>query len=202
MSQRIRAICLSSIRVGQSIDALRVSAKAVGCSTPTFISHQLVSGVSCVACRRMESIDDYSEAVCVMLPRLHVASIQCSHVLVVQWDGFVLNPNAWSSEFLDYDYIGAPWVNDRGCATVGNGGFSIRSKRLHSAMIHLGGWNRDHEDAQICIHRRRELEELGVRFAPFGVAARFSVENPPWRNRPAYAGQFGFHSMKTIGRSW
>ncbi len=29
--------------------------------------------------------------------------------LVIQYDGFILNPDAWRDEFLDYDYIGAPW---------------------------------------------------------------------------------------------
>jgi len=29
--------------------------------------------------------------------------------LVIQYDGFILNPDAWRDEFLDYDYIGASW---------------------------------------------------------------------------------------------
>ena len=31
------------------------------------------------------------------------------HVLLIQWDGFVVNPSAWSDEFLDFDYVGARW---------------------------------------------------------------------------------------------
>lgn len=35
--------------------------------------------------------------------------IETPHVLVVQYDGFILNPDAWTDEFLEYDYVGAPW---------------------------------------------------------------------------------------------
>ena len=48
------------------------------------------------------------------------------HALIIQHDGFVLNAGAWTDDFLKYDYIGAPWPNRR----VGNGGFSLRSKKL------------------------------------------------------------------------
>ena len=32
--------------------------------------------------------------------------INTSHVLLIHPDGFVVNPNSWSDEFLNYDYIG------------------------------------------------------------------------------------------------
>src|SRR6266850_1256662 len=52
--------------------------------------------------------------------------VKTSHILTIQWDGWVINPHLWNDDWLQYDYIGAPW--DDGC--VGNGGFSLRSKRL------------------------------------------------------------------------
>ena len=30
-------------------------------------------------------------------------------VMVIQEDGYIVNPNLWDDEFLEYDYIGAPW---------------------------------------------------------------------------------------------
>ncbi|MFM6811478.1 MAG: DUF5672 family protein, partial [Dolichospermum sp.] len=71
--------------------------------------------------------------------------IETEFCLVTQGDGFIINPQFWSEEFLNYDYIGAPWrkqshlVNSQGQTVnildlnknrVGNGGFSLRSKRL------------------------------------------------------------------------
>ena len=36
--------------------------------------------------------------------------INTSHVLIVQYDGFVVNPNKWNKLFFEYDYIGAPFI--------------------------------------------------------------------------------------------
>ena len=68
--------------------------------------------------------------------------IQTDYCLVVQADGFILDPARWNDRFLDYDYIGAPWaevvaVGDSETSLllnldknrVGNGGFSLRSKK-------------------------------------------------------------------------
>ncbi len=69
--------------------------------------------------------------------------------LVIQSDGFVINPNLWTNQFLEYDYIGAPWPNeisvynasinkiDLAKNRVGNGGFSLRSKRLLEVCSHI-----------------------------------------------------------------
>ena len=43
--------------------------------------------------------------------------IKTEHVLICQYDGFVLNHLAWKDSYLKYDYIGAPWSD----GTVGNG---------------------------------------------------------------------------------
>ena len=52
--------------------------------------------------------------------------VNTDYALVIQWDGYVVDSSKWTDEFLKYDYIGAPWSN----GLVGNGGFSLRSKRL------------------------------------------------------------------------
>ena len=35
--------------------------------------------------------------------------IDSEFVLIIQSDGFVVNPYHWTDEFYNYDYIGAPW---------------------------------------------------------------------------------------------
>lgn len=112
-----------------------------------------------------------------------------SHALVMQWDGFILHPELWDPAFLDYDYIGAVWPQFP-ATPVGNGGFSLRSRRLieclHDARIKI----RHPEDRCICITNRSVLEtQFGIRFAPPDVAERFAVERSAWR--PA----FGFHGF-------
>ena len=55
--------------------------------------------------------------------------INTKFCLVTQWDGWVINSQKWNSEFLNYDYIGAIWP-DYSSNQIGNGGFSLRSKKL------------------------------------------------------------------------
>lgn len=126
--------------------------------------------------------------------------VNTSHALVCQYDGFVLNGQAWSNDFLKYDYIGAPF-NPSGI--VGNGGFSLRSKRLME-WISKQEWPDFHpEDSCICGRHRKEVEDAGFKFAPFEVAADFAMEgrswdNLEWKGIPQYwNGQFGFHSLLT-----
>jgi hypothetical protein len=59
--------------------------------------------------------------------------VKTDHVLVVQWDGFILDADAWDDRFLEFDYIGAPWPHFGDDHDVGNGGFSLRSRRLLEA---------------------------------------------------------------------
>ena len=55
--------------------------------------------------------------------------IKTSHVLFIQWDSWIVDPSMWRPQFLDCDYIGAPWWYRDGL-NVGNSGFCIRSKAL------------------------------------------------------------------------
>ena len=106
------------------------------------------------------------------------AHITTPFVLVTQWDGFVIHPEAWSDEFLQYDYIGAPWVDQPAALSVGNGGFSLRSRRF----LHAGHDSRivdvHPEDEVLCRTWRAMLvEDYQLRFAPPALAARFAFEN-------------------------
>lgn len=117
--------------------------------------------------------------------------VKTSHLLIVQWDGFILAPSAWSNEFLDYDYIGAVWPQFQSGGQVGNGGFSLRSRRLLHACQDPDFQPCHPEDLAICRQNRSLLvERHGIRFADVEVASRFSYErtNP---NGPT----FGFHGI-------
>ena len=115
------------------------------------------------------------------------------HVLIVQWDGFILDATRWDARFLDYDYIGAPWLDS--ARTVGNGGFSLRSRRLWDALRAVNPQSMHPEDACICIEYRSQLEAHGIRFAPPGLAELFSWEAP----EPATP-TFGFHGFFNFHR--
>ena len=116
------------------------------------------------------------------------------HALIVQWDGFILDATRWDARFLDYDYIGAPWPD--AARTVGNGGFSLRSRRLWNALRDIDPLSTHPEDACICIEQRQALEARGIRFAPTELAEAFAWEAPePAQPTFGFHGFFNFHRV-------
>jgi hypothetical protein len=137
------------------------------------------------------SFTDYNKFV---VSKLH-KYIHSEFCLLIQWDGFVLNPNAWQDNFLNYDYIGAPWYVNKFTKNflVGNGGFSLRSKKYlqTTAQLHYDG--KLEEDIFCCRENKKWMIEQNIKFAPHELAYMFSVENYKYTN------QFGFHGKDTIG---
>jgi len=144
-----------------------------------------------VAIDHLGDIEAYNDFI---VGRLH-RYVDTPLALVIQHDGFVLNADAWSDEFRDWDYIGAPWAVD-GARVVGNGGFSLRSKRLleRLAQPDITRPAGVPEDWFICVELREILERDGLRFAPPELAHRFSFEGDPAFG-PTWQGQFGFHGL-------
>jgi hypothetical protein len=142
----------------------------------------------------LRSRDAYSS----FILRNLVEFVQTSHVLIVQWDGFVLDPRHWRPEFLRVDYIGAQWGWFNDGMTVGNGGFSLRSRKLLEATAKAFEDTNiaANEDVLICREHRRRLEQqFNIVFASPAMADRFSYERTP----PA-APTFGFHGMFNFWR--
>lgn len=119
--------------------------------------------------------------------------INTSHFLFCEWDAWVLDSGQWTDDFLEYDYIGAPWswLSER---AVGNGGFSLHSTEMaryvakHSEefpVTHPFVW-----DLLLCREYRPKLEEAGFRFASQPIARQFSFET-----RHDRLNTFGFHAL-------
>ena len=137
--------------------------------------------------RRLNSSADYSRF---MLEDL-VDHIQTNHVLLVQWDGFVIDAAQWDAGFTGCDYVGASWPQFGDDHQVGNGGFSLRSRRLLEACRDPRFKGRHPEDVCICRDNRIFLEkEFGIDFANKDLADRFSFER---FHRPGAT--FGFHGV-------
>ncbi len=135
----------------------------------------------------LDSVAAYSQ----FMLRGLLRHIGTSHLLVVQWDGYVLDPTCWEADFLSYDYIGALFRDHAGPHSVGNGGFSLRSRRLLQALHDPAMVISHPEDSCICqVNRQRLQAQHGIYFAPPEVAARFAFE------RVAPTGPtFGFHGL-------
>ncbi|MFA6321945.1 MAG: DUF5672 family protein [Candidatus Buchananbacteria bacterium] len=180
-----------------------IKAAEICCKNFEFAKIKLLTSIpsknkSVVAIKPVESARAYSEFILKQMNDY----IDTDFALIVQHDGFILNPEAWDDEYLKYDYVGAPlWVETE--LVVGNGGFSLRSKKLIELLQndkkiyieqkpdHKYGQN---EDWIISVTKRKYLESLGVKFAPVELAHKFSFEK-----NLAYGakwnGQFGFHGL-------
>lgn len=138
-----------------------------------------------------------------IIKRLHEFITQ-SHCLHCESDARLANPSAWRDEWLEYDFIGAPWpwpFSQPGfpdCTRdncVGNTGFALISKRFAETLTAIANPTPDEarlSDVYICRTLRPQLEERGMKFAPEAVAERFSCEGRIFSN------QLGFHGKCTI----
>ncbi len=141
-----------------------------------------------------------------MIEDLH-KYFETTHCLFVQADSFVVNHKLWKDEFLKYDYIGAPWsdelVTDQNLVLnvkknpVGNGGFSLRSRKLlqTTAKINYDSlkFPLKSEDVVICHYLYDKMIEEGIKFAPPKLAAQFSIENVNNLYGQNLNSVFGFH---------
>jgi hypothetical protein len=118
---------------------------AILITDPNKVSTEL-NNIQLVKAPTINSIEDYSFYLQSDLTPL----IQGTHLLVMQWDSFIINPQYWNNSFLEYDYIGAPWPHHPK-TPVGNGGFSLRSKKLFLALQQPLFKKSHPEDQSICI---------------------------------------------------
>ena len=136
---------------------------------------------------KMTQIHEFNQFIIKELPKY----LETDFFLVIQFDGFILNASEFRPEFFNFDYIGAPWYFFK-THNVGNGGFSLRSRRLAEAVAEFRyDPHRWPEDAFICRKNEWRLRSFyNCRIADEKLASHFSVEN---QIRPFPT--FGFHGL-------
>lgn len=206
----VTLVSITSVNVERAIKALKYSSKDINFGNILLITDKDVSDEN-IKIEKIQPLDyiGYSKFVVYELYKY----IDTDFVLIIQDDGFVINPNEWDNNFLNYDYIGAPFpipnINDNisyrdpfgKLIRVGNGGFSLRSKKLLKLASDLnlewksyfGYYN---EDGFYSVHNRHFYEQNGCNFAPIEIAAKFSVEYPTIENENIQT--FGFHGKNNI----
>ena len=152
------------------------------------VSNQ-ITGINYIQAPYISSVQNYSLW---MMTQMH-KFIHGTHVLVIQWDSFITNNDFWDKEFLKYDYIGAVWPHFPK-TPVGNGGFSLRSKKLLKALTNSDVEIGHPEDYYTCVRNKKLLENnYDINFAPEVIAERFAVERTKWHPT------FGFHGFFNFG---
>lgn len=118
--------------------------------------------------------------------------VDTDFVLLCQWDGWIVDPTYFHPHFFNFDFVGNlyPWViqdNPLRLRTGGNGGFSLRSRRLLK-------WSRENEkllrlfhathhysceDLMFSIVLYHRLRRDGLSVAPAVVACRWGIQGLP-----------------------
>lgn len=194
----VTLIAIDAINQALALRALARSREGIRYARTLLLTDRLPAdiavpaGVEVVTIEPIVSRDAYSQFV---LKRL-LPFVATSHVLIVQWDGYVVNPAAWDPAFAACDYIGARWYWQPEGFRVGNGGFSLRSRRLLEALQDPRIVLTETEDLTIGHAFRTLLErEHDIAFADEPLADRFAFEAAHPIGKP-----FGFHGLFNFGR--
>lgn len=163
-------------------------------------------------------VNDYNKVTLDIIPN----TVKEEYNLIIHPDGFAVNSDAWDDEFFDYDYIGARWCD----GIVGNGGFSLRSRKLYDKILELNildniidlnnnspdimlhgihnynslGEKCLPEDNAICKLYRNELESHGIKFCTSELVEKFSIEgmmSSSWLGK-----SLGFHGTHGIAQHY
>jgi hypothetical protein len=185
-----------------AVEALRLSSSNIKFGKIAMLSDKkpfnLFDGVKFFEIEPINNLLEYSKFIINKLDS-YVTTEFC---IIVHADGYICNPHNWNPKFLNYDYIGGPWPSDEWfvkgkpeCYRVGNGGFSLRSKKLLTLTKDLNC--QEHEDVMITQTYRTRLEQQGVKFAPLSIASYFSQERI-CRDLQVNAETecFGFHGLE------
>lgn len=215
-NNNITIVAISDIKLDETIKALIQTSRHINPSKTILFSSKNIklnkfqSGiVNIIKISPIKSIRDYSNFIIFSLFKY----LETSHTLIIQWDGFICNEKKWNPKFLNYDYIGAPFIprsNDKKYCrdaanafySVGNGGFSLRSKKLLEApskyqLKDNRSYTNFNEDGFFSIYHRSFLESKGFIWAPFELAEEFAIESPiTFKNILDLP--FGFHGKKML----
>ncbi len=187
---------MTSVNIRATIRAMQYSMRGIEFGDAVLITHRrplgLPGGIRYSHTDRLSDIDAFNYKMVYELGD----HIRTDFALIVHADGFVVHPEMWRDEFLDYDYSGAPWPlppegdtttyrdRDGNICRVGNSA-GIRSKRLMEFPKKAGvPWEGEYaygrmwyyEDGFICCKIRHLLEAEGMRIAPLEVAKYYSHE--------------------------
>ena len=195
---KVTLVCVDCLNHLGAIKAILKSVEGIKFANVLFLTDKLFYSDKCKSIT-IDKINSKKEYSYFMMTKLN-EFIDTDFCLVIQYDGYVINPELWTDDFLNYDYIGAPWWYNEN--NVGNGGFSLRSKKLLQTLSEMNIKESDvesyhPEDDLICRKYGNELKEKGFKFAPTLIAKQFSYE-PNVKREPFKNHTFGFHGVPNL----
>ena len=194
----VTLVAMTSVNIYETVQAMKYSMRGIDFGDAVLVTDKkpfyLPRNIRYSHTDKLDSIDKFNYKMVYEL-KDHIKTDFC---LVVHADGFVIHPENWRDEFLDYDYIGSPWPlpkNDYAyrdsqgnICRVGNS-VSIRSKRLMEYPDKMNlPWEKGfddvfNEDIFICCMHKNDMEAAGMKWAPLEKAVLFGREHPLPENK-------------------
>lgn len=182
----VTLLTISTIDIDKHIKSLMFSSKDIEFGDIKFVSDKkpenLPTKIKYEYTEPINNIDDWNHRIVYNLTDY----VDTDFAILIHDDGFIVNPNSWKDEFLNYDYIGGIWnhpsfVDRYGKQIRVGNSVSLRSKKLldipkkHNMpwVSYNGNFN---EDTQICVWNRNLFLDNGIKFADVDIAKYFSQE--------------------------
>ena len=189
----VTLIAVTSVKLYETIKALTYSMRDIEFGEVVLVTHRKPLGLpKGITYKHTEKITDIDQFNYLMAYELG-SYVNTDYIILVHYDGFIVHPEMWRNEFLQYDYIGSPWPlptaehstyydEDGNVCRVGNS-VSLRSKRLLEYPKKAGlEWKPAsdgfyNEDIFLCCMNKVKIEKAGMKFAPIEVARFFGREH-------------------------
>jgi len=189
----VTLIAVTSVKLYETIKALTYSMRDIEFGEVVLVTHRkplgLPKGITYKHTEKITDIDKFNYLIAYELGSF----VNTDYIILVHYDGFIVHPEMWRNEFLQYDYIGSPWPlptaehstyydEDGNVCRVGNS-VSLRSKRLLEYPKKAGlEWKPAadgfyNEDIFLCCMNKVRIEKAGMKFAPIEVASLFGREH-------------------------
>ena len=181
----ITLVCISDVAKDLTIEAIETCKSYFEFADIKLFTSKFLDYEHAIEINPIKTKEDYNEFILTKLGDY----IDTTHFLIIQYDGFIVNPEMWNDEWLELDYIGAPCLSN--ALTSQNGGFSLRSTKLIKEVNLIckdKSYKTFAEDAIIFVHIRGLLGEY--KFATYEQAKKFSSEFKEMES-------FGFHSFRS-----
>lgn len=208
--EKIILVQINCVNAIDGINAMHYSMRGMKFSDAILFTHEDIEaeGIRVVKIDKLNSVDAYNDKVLRLYEMLEELKVEYDFMLLVQNDGFIISPELWDPQFLAFDYLGAPWpnnkewvdkqakVNDKMIGDwnrIGNGGFSLRSRRFVYHASFFNSCSGLGEDVFLCLFQSLP----SFKFPSIELALKFSYENPIAETdyRPYFdkTKHFGFH---------
>lgn len=185
----VTLICVAGNKHGESVASMYKSMSKVDFGAVKLITNIDMSctDIEVINIGGLESWKAYNHFIIKELYKY----FETDYCLIVQWDSWILDAEQWDERYLEYDLIGAKWMYPDG-RNVGNGGFSLRSKRLQDIIAKDDYIDITSPEDEILgrLYRYYLEETYGIKYATEEIADKFSFELHSPNQKT-----FGFHAF-------